>query len=483
LASGASTRLRRGGVWSSLGGPGPAETGRGGKKWSILAAVLAGTVMGPIDASVVYIALPAMTRFFGVNPATAGWVSMAYLLVMASFLLSFGRLGDMNGFKKLFLSGLLEFVAASALCGFAPTLGVLIFLRALQAVGAGMALSLGPAIITAVFDPEERGRALGLYAMVIALGLAAGPSLGGFLVSTVGWRAIFLVNVPIGLFAFFWGRHVLPPLPGQGRRFFDWQGALLAFAGLGSLLLAVERAGSPGGWPAATGLGFAAVIGLTWFVRVERTCPEPMLDLALFRSRVFSAANTAALLNFMTQYVIVFVTPFLLQQGLDLTAARAGEIMTAFPLSVLVVAPLAGALSDRVGQKRPAAAGSLLCTAAAVWLALAGAGARNTAFGLALFGSGTGMFQSPNNSAVMGSVPRTRLGIAGSVLATTRNVGMVLGIVTGGLLCPASGPVSPGSAPGNWAGAYAAAAVLSALATLACLAAGERASPRPAGGR
>ncbi|KLU59431.1 multidrug resistance protein Stp [Peptococcaceae bacterium CEB3] len=455
-------------------------------KWSVLASVLIGTVMGPIDASVVYIALPAMSKFFKVAPATMSWVSMAYLLVMASFLLSFGRLGDLMGFKKLFLAGLLFFVATSALCGFAPSLGVLVLLRALQAVGAGMAMSMSSAIITAVFPPEERGRALGLYAMIIALGLAAGPSLGGFLVSTVGWRAIFFVNVPIGIIAFFWCLAVLPAIPGQGRRPFDWQGALLAFVGLGTLLLFVNWL-SAKGWVWSTILvGLIALVSLYTFIRLEHKLPEPMLDLTLFHSRVFSAANVAALFNFLTQYVIVFVTPFLLQRALDFPAARAGEIMTAFPLTVLIIAPLSGALSDKLGQRWLAFAGSAVCTLAAAVLAVLSSGATAWKVGLCLsaFGLGTGIFQSPNNSAVMGSVPRFRLGIAGSVLATTRNVGMVLGIVTAGAILNAA-PLPHGT-PAQGAlgtpylsgltGAYLAAAIASVIATVVTLLAHEASS-------
>ena len=430
-------------------------------RWSILAAVLVGTVMGPIDASVVYIALPAMTKYFGVAPATMSWVSMAYLLVMARFLLSFGRLGDLLGFRKLFLSGLLLFVVTSALCGMAPSLGVLIFLRALQAAGAGMAMSMSTAIITAVFPSEERGRALG-------------PSLGGLLVSTVGWRAIFFVNVPLGIIALIWCYRVLPDIQGQGRRSFDWLGALLAFAGLGTLLLFVDWV-STGGWSWSTILfGLTALVSLGWFFLLEKSIAEPMLDLGLFRSRVFSAANAAALLNFMTQYVIVFVTPFLFQQAIGLSAARAGQIMTAFPLAVLVMAPLSGTLSDKIGQRWLAFTGSLACTVGAALLAwFSGSGAvLGVALCLSVFGLGTGIFQSPNTSAVMWSVPKPRLGIASRVLATTRNVGMVLGIVIAGAMLSAA-EVAQGATHGTLlsglSNAYLAAAVLSALGTLVCL--------------
>jgi EmrB/QacA subfamily drug resistance transporter len=403
-------------------------------KWHVLAAVLLGSIMGPIDASVVYIAMPAIAHVFGVDPATVGWVSMAYLLVLGSFLLSFGRLGDMFGFKRLFLIGLLFFVVTSALCGFAPSLGLLISLRVLQASGAGLTMAMSPAIITATFPPQERGRALGMNGMVMALGLAIGPSLGGLLVDTLGWRAIFYINVPIGVAAYLWCRRILPDVRSEKRQLFDWPGALLAFCGLGALLLFVSQ-GKAAGWSwSILLLGFAALILLSIFVVVEKRSEEPMLDLGLFQSRVFSAGIGATLLNFMTQYVIVFLTPFFLQQVMGYSAGRAGTIMTAFPLMVLVVAPVAGALSDKIGQRGLAFTGSLICTIAA--LAMAGlaqrSGSVDVAWRLSVFGLGTGLFQSPNNSAVMGAVPKFRLGIAGGVLATIRNIGMVLGIALGG---------------------------------------------------
>jgi len=419
-------------------------------------------IMGPIDASAVYIAMPKMAGVFGVTPAAVGWVSMTYLLVLASFLLSFGRLGDMVGFKKVYQIGLLVFVFTSALCGLAPGLGVLVVLRALQAAGSGMTMAMSPAIITAIFPPEERGKALGMNGMVVALGLAAGPSLSGLLVGTVGWRAIFYVNVPIGLAAFFWCRRVLPHPRALARRRFDGQGALLAFLGLGLLLWFLDRA-SAVVWSWLTILyGVAAVAALLWFVAVEKRIPEPMLDLGLFRSRVFSAANAGALLNFMAQYVIVFLTPFLLQDVLGYSAERAGTVMTAFPLMILVIAPFAGMLSDRIGHRGLACAGLLICAAAGLLFARHTGGATAAAVGvdLGLFGLGTGIFGSPNSSAIMGSVPRFRLGIAGSVLATTRNTGMVLGIMTGGAVLTWGQAAHGGSFVAGLTAAYPAAAGL-----------------------
>lgn len=421
--------------------------------------------MGPLDASIVYINLPSIAHAFGVDAASVGWVSMAYLLVMGSLLLSFGRLGDMFGFKRIYILGLLLFTTASALCGLSASLPQLVAFRILQALGAGMSLSLAPSIITDIFPASERGRALGINGMLVAVGLAAGPSLGGFLAEHWGWRSIFFVNLPIGIIAFLWSQKVMPPYSSRSHRAFDWQGAILAFLSLTTLLLfANKSAKATFCTPEVYLLGIAALFLFVAFVKWERQTSEPMLDLTLFQHPVFSAGNAAALLNFMTQYILVFITPFLLQQQMKYSPGEAGTIMTAFPLTVLVIAPLAGYLSDRIGSAGLSAAGSLFCTIAAGGLAVF-SGNEKAAIPLllSLFGLGTGLFQSPNNSSVMGTVPKHRLGIAGGIMATTRNVGMVLGIAAGSAVLTRSNSFPP---------AYLTAALISALATAICLFAG-----------
>ncbi|HHY94476.1 MAG TPA: MFS transporter [Firmicutes bacterium] len=407
------------------------------ERWRILAALLVGGIMGPIDASVVNVSLPVIRQDFGVSLTAVSWVSMAYMLVIGTLLLTFGRLGDMVGHKKIFLSGVALFTVASALCGAAPGLWWLVAARALQAVGAGMYMSVAAAIITAVFPSTERGRALGLNGMTIAAGLALGPSLGGTLTAFFGWRSIFLINVPIGLVALYWCYRRLPGWGPRSRQRFDVVGAVLALLGLGSLLIFASH-GQEWGWTSVRSLTWllTAIITSTAFVQVERRTPQPMLDLSLFRHRVFSAANGASLLNFVAQYCMVFLTPFYLQRNLGLHPAQTGLVMTASPLVVLSIAPFSGALSDRIGTRGLAFAG--LCTASVALFLMSTLGPTaaptDVAWRLAIFGLGMGIFQSPNNSAVMGAAPRHRLGIASAILSTVRNVGMVLGIALAGAI-------------------------------------------------
>lgn len=400
-------------------------------RWYILATILAGTIMGPVDGSVVNIALPTIATLFHADLGLVAWVSMSYLLVASSLLLSYGRLGDMYGYRRVYLSGLMAFIVTSALCGLSWNIYALIFFRALQAVGAGMTLAVAPAIITHAFPAEERGRALGINAMSVAVGLALGPSLGGFLVDAVGWRSIFYINLPIGLLAFYFGYRLVPRHPGRRGQVFDLTGAALAFLALSGILVAVSR-GQTWGWhsPLVLGTLTAGLTFLVLFLYTERRVPQPMLNLDLFSSRLFSSANLAALCNFIAQYVMVFLTPFYLQNLLGYSPRAAGVAMTAFPLVTLFVAPISGALSDRFGTRLLSTLGAAVCTLALWFMTGLGPGLTRSdvAWRLALFGLGTGLFQSPNNSAIMGSVSRSYLGIASGTLATVRNVGMVLGI-------------------------------------------------------
>ncbi len=409
------------------------------RRYSVLAAIMLGSIMGPIDASIINTVLPTITSSFGVLLATAEWVPMVYLLTISSLLLFFGRLGDILGYKRVFLSGLGGFIITSGLCGLSPTIGWLIFARALQGLAAGMLTSVPVAIITASFPPSERGKAIGITAISISAGLAIGPSLGGLITSVLGWRYVFLINIPIGLVALFWGRHVLPALRGEPGKI-DMPGAIVALVSFVCLLLAVHQFQSSGlGYLSVLPL-LAACLGGVSFIWLERRAAQPMLNLSLFESRTFSIANISALLNFMSQYVMVFLTPFYLQRLLHYPPGKVGLVMTAFPLAVMSVAPWSGSLSDRIGTKRPACVGAALCALSLFLMSRlpVAAGAGDVAWRLVLFGLGTGIFQSPNISAAMGSVPKPHLGIASGVVATVRNVGMVFGIATGGAVLYAS---------------------------------------------
>ncbi len=366
-----------------------------------------------------------------------------YLLTISSLLLFYGRLGDIVGYRRVYLLGLGGFVVTSGLCGLAPTAEWLIAFRALQGLAAAMMMAVPFALITTAFPTQERGKALGINAISISAGLAIGPSLGGFITSVLGWRFVFLINIPVGLLGLLFGMRVLPSTRGENAPV-DWLGAVSGFLALFALLVFVNRAQTgqvPGPFWAVLALAsWAALV----FWTAERKVASPLIDLSLFKNRVFGLGLLAALWSFMSQYVLVFLTPFYLQRVLLLPANKVGLVMTASPLAVTVVAPLSGTLSDRIGTRGLAFLGAAISAAALALMAHLPASAKplDVAWRLALFGIGTGLFQSPNNSAVMGSAPKPRLGTASGVLATMRNVGMVLGIAIAGLVLYASTPAT-----------------------------------------
>jgi len=407
-------------------------------KWWVLLAVGVGAFMSAMNMHIVNIILPLATREFNTDISTIEWVVTVYLLIVSSLLLSFGRLGDLRGHKSVYLFGFVIFTAASPLCGFAPNEFALIAFRAAQAFGAAMVFSNSPAILTKNFPGEERGRALGLQAMITYLGLMTGPSLGGWLASGFGWRAVFFINLPIGLLALFLSWRFIPEdVPTKRVEKFDLAGAFTFMTGLGLLLLGLNQ-GHAWGWtsPSIVALLAVAILTLFVFVFIEQHIPSPMLDLSLFTRRLFSASVASALCNYVCVYSIMFLMPFYLIQGRGFDPAQAGLLLTAQPLVMATVAPISGALSDRIGARLPATLGMLVLALGLYLLSRLGATALpiDVALALAVVGLGTGIFISPNSSALLGSAPRHRQGIASGILATARNAGMVLGVAMSGAI-------------------------------------------------
>jgi EmrB/QacA subfamily drug resistance transporter len=416
----------------------PAAQAQAPRKWLVLVAVGTGTFMSALDGSVVNAILPVVRDRLRADVATVEWVVTVYLLVVSGLLLGFGRLGDARGHRTVYLWGVAGFVASSALCGLSPSAEWLIGFRAWQAISASMQFANSPAILTKTFPPHQRGQALGLQATMTYLGLTVGPSLGGFLAEHWSWRAVFYINVPVGAVAFFLSaRYVIPDAPEHVEQGFDWAGAATFFAGLLALLLGLNQ-GHAWGWssPVILGLLFASAVLLALFLRIERRVPRPMLDLTLFARPAFAGATASAVINYVCVYGILFLVPFYLIEGRSLSPARAGLLLTAQPLVMMFVAPLAGTLSDRIGTRIPAMAGMATLALGLFLLSRLDAGTPlgRVAADLAVCGLGTGIFIAPNNSGLMGAAPRDRQGIAAGVLATARNAGMVLGVGLAGAI-------------------------------------------------
>ena len=392
--------------------------------------------MSALDGSVVNTVLPVMRAELHASVAEIEWVTAVYLLVVSALLLGVGRAGDLYGHKRSYIVGFSVFVVGSVLCGLSRSVGALIAMRALQACGAAMLFANSPAILTKTFPPEQRGRALGAQATMTYLGLTVGPPLGGWLADAFGWPAIFYMNVPVGAIAIALAvTFVVNDRPETIRERFDWTGAVLFSGGLVSLLVALDQ-GHAWGWTAVPTLTCFALSGamIAVFVRVEIGRSAPMLDLTLFRNRVFASSTGAALLCYVSAYGVIFVLPFLLVQGRGLSAGRAGLIMATQPLVMAIVAPISGTASDRIGPRRLTTAGMFALALGLVLLATFAPSESRAlvVVPLMIVGLGIGLFTSPNNSALMGAAPRHRQGIAAGVLSLARNLGMVLGVgITG----------------------------------------------------
>jgi EmrB/QacA subfamily drug resistance transporter len=407
-------------------------------KWGVLVAIGVGTFMTALDTSVANIVLPVIGQTFNKTISSVEWVVTIYLLVLSGLLLSFGRLGDMRGHKVIYLSGFGIFILGSLLAGIAPNIGLLIAFRGLQAFGAAMLAANSPAILTKSFPPQQRGQALGLQATMTYLGLTVGPSLGGWLANLYGWRVVFYINVPVGL-AFLWlGSHFIPSdNVRQTVEKFDLPGAITFMLGLGSLLLGLNK-GEDWGWTSLLTLFllFCAAMFLSAFFYIEKHSENPMLDLTLFKKLPFSLSTASAVFNYIGVYSSIFLMPYYLIQARGFTPAQAGLILTAQPLIMAVVAPISGTLSDKIGTRLPAVIGMIILSAGLFLLSRLDAQSeiRTIMLSLAVIGLGTGIFISPNNSALMGSAPKSRQGIAAGILATARNFGMVLGVGIAGAI-------------------------------------------------
>jgi len=401
-------------------------------KWLVLLAIGIGTFMSALDGSVVNTTLPVITNYFQTDVATIEWVVTTYLLVVSGLLLSVGRLGDLRGNKVAYIGGFVIFVVGSVLCGSAPSPIFLIAARGFQAIGASLLFANSPAILTKNFPASQRGQALGLQGAMTYLGLTTGPFLGGWLADTFGWHSVFYINIPIGVIAIILSLIVIPKdTPSGQTEKFDLAGASTFLVGLVSLLFALNQ-GHNLGWtsPIILGLLIASPLILSLFTWIELHISAPMLDLSLFKRRVFSMSTISPILNYLCVYSVLFLTPFYLIQARGLSASQAGLILTSQPIIMALTAPISGRLSDHIGSQIPTTLGMLILSSglfllshltleSPFWMVV---------LGLAIGGLGTGLFVAPNNSALMGDAPRNRQGIAAGVLALSRNVGMVLGI-------------------------------------------------------
>lgn len=426
------------------------EVGERAGKWTVLAIVGVGVFMATLDSSIVNISLPAMAHYFSVPLSGAiEWVIIAYLVVTAAILLTAGRLADMLGRKIVWCTGLVIFTGGSALCGASPSLAFLIAARALQGLGGALLMSVSPAMLVNAFPPSERGRALGINAVIVALGVSVGPTLGGIITADFTWRWIFYVNVPIGIIGLAASLHFLKERMRRNVGRFDPLGAILLAVGLASLTAGLSF-GQELGWGSPV-IVISIVVGalaLAVLPFVEQRVPNPILVLSLLRNRVFTSSILSLVLSFLALFAVSFMLPFYLEELRSFSTESAGFMLTALPLTIALIAPFSGSLADRIGSRWLAASGLTLACIGLVLLSLLGAhnSVWDIVWRLVVIGVGQALFQSPNNSALLGAAPRNLQGSASGFLATGRVVGQSLSVALAGAIFAGLGGAEAGLA-------------------------------------
>ncbi len=455
-------------------------------KWRALIAVCFGSFMATMDVSIVNVALPTLSREFDRTPDVVVWASLTSNLVVTGLTLTAGRMGDLFGRKRIYITGWVIFTIGMATAGFAQNIEQLIALRFFQAIGVAIALGNGNAIVADAFDENERGQALGTTGSVVGAGLMTGPILGGLLLSAFDWPAIFWARVPVGIIsmtmAFLLIRESTNGTTGQRR--IDVPGAVTLFATLSTLVLAVNR-GQSWGWtsPVILALFSVSAVALFSFLQIERRVASPVLSLPLFKKRGFTIPILSLVLNFTGQSAVTFLMPFYLVNVRDYGSAHAGLIIATVPAMMLLISPFAGRASDRFGFKhQPTLGVALVCIglfsmatlhedSAVPWIV-----AR-----LAIIGLGAAIFQSPNSASIMSSVPRSMLGTASAAVATGRNIGNAAGLALASTILVGVASASSGISGARaddlptdalldgFRAAFFAAACLSSLAIIASL--------------
>ena len=434
-------------------------------KWAIFGLVSVGTFMTTLDASIVNIALPSIAHAFG-TPVSGPieWVVIGYLVAIAATLLSFARLADIMGRERVWIGGLALFTVGSALSGLAPTLALLVAARGLQGLGAALIFAPALALIVDAFPRSQRGQALGMNALIVSLGVTAGPTLGGLITESLGWRWIFFVNVPLGLIGLLVASRVFTFSGGARARRFDLRGAVAFGIGLASLSLGLSF-GSEWGWtsPAIVLTLAMAIVALGTAIVIERGRRDPLVDLGQLVSRRLGLPLASFLFSILALFAVSFLLPFYLEELRGLTPLAAGLLLTPYSIGLAAAAPISGRLADRGHARWLGPVGLGLAAGSLGLLAQIGVSTPpiEIVLWLAVSGIGQGLFLSPNTSAVMSAVPADQSGTASGLIATTRVVGQALSVAIAGAIFVGLGGAAAGA--GLVAGGPSAAAADPAL--------------------
>ena len=405
------------------------------RRWLSLSVASLATLLVTADTGQLSIALPVIITEFNADLTLASWIALVYALITASLYLPCGRLSDLVGIGKVFSAGFLLYAASALAAGWSQSAEQLILFRALQAAGSALIMANNFALVTALFPPEERGRAMGISGgTVSALGYTLGPVLGGLLTHAFGWRSNLYLSAVLAFFGLGVARYLLPPESFKGsstrKEPFDFPGTITFALSISLLLLALATA-QKGSWRSSlVAVEFlGGIVVLVLFVWLERRARFPLLDLTLFRIPAFTLGNTTRWISFVTMSINVLLMPFFLQLGMRLDPLQAGFLVVPTPFAMAVLAPLTGWMSERFIPERLCSLGLIINAVAFFFLSFLSM--ETTSFTvilwLSVLGFGMGLFQTPNNNLLMSSLPRQRLGVGSSFLSIVRSLGNSVG--------------------------------------------------------
>lgn len=401
-------------------------------KWWATIGIGIGVFMFALDVYIVNLALPVMVESLHTSFTTIQWVVLSYLLAIAIFVLSAAKLGDMWSKKPLYITGLMVFTVSSLLCGLAPNVSFLIAFRALQGLGAAFISGLGTAMIVEAFPEEERGLGLGIRAAVFGLGIMLGPTIGGLLISVWEWPLIFLINVPVGMIGCLIVAYLVPGNKTDiTKQSFDIVGTVILTLSLTCFTLAISLWQNQGLNPhTPLTLLTLSLLGFGCFLIVEAKLPQPMVDLSIFQSLEFSLGLGLRFLGNFVMAGAIFILPFFLKLVKQYPTEQAGLLLAIPPILIVLTAPIAGSLADRYGSRIISLMGLLLMAIGCLLLSTFDTHLNITSyvFDIVPYGIGVGMFQSPNNSTIMGAAPKNSLGIASGLLSLSRILGQTVGV-------------------------------------------------------
>ena len=400
----------------------------------ILFLIIITSFINPFLGAAINIALPAISQDFSMGAVGMSWVSMAFLLSSAVFLVPLGKLADIRGRKKVFLTGNIIITVTSILCALAQSGGMLVAMRALQGIGSAMVFGTGVAIITSVYPARERGKAIGITVTAVYIGLSLAPFLGGMLTQYLGWRSIFYSTVPFGLLVMWITLKFIKEewADARGEKF-DLPGSLVYLLSMSAFMFGLSRLPDS----SAIILAGSGLIGLVIFIVMEQKVKYPVFNFKLFSSnRLFAFSNLAALINYATTFAITFLLSLYLQYVLGLSPRDAGMILITQPVTMALVASISGRLSDKYDPRILSSAGMGIIVGGLIMLTFLTGQSHicYLIFNLAIVGFGFGMFSSPNTNAIMGSVDKKYLGIASATVGTMRLTGQMMSMAIATLI-------------------------------------------------